>query len=163
MKLVLRNDKGKPVTPFQLAVSYVQAEGRDGEIYSLLASDTDCTFEKLDGRVFPTSGKIRGVPISPLRMEDIRATFIEAALSGAVAEEKPDGSVKLKAAMPKTWSAKTSADWLADYLRTFDYEVNRSGERLLEIKGESPRRALKGLCKGLGGARIRWVRKLKDD
>ena len=73
---VLRDEMANVVTvaPLRLLMRFLRDACPRGE-YSVEGPDADCTVYQADGVLYPSSGTIRGVPISPRSLEECRAFF----------------------------------------------------------------------------------------
>jgi len=72
----VRNDKGKVITvvPKQQVWRWLRDCCDDG-IYSVTGPKTDCTVERKDGTLYPTSGVIDNVKITPRTVEECKRIF----------------------------------------------------------------------------------------
>jgi len=73
---VLRDEKANVVTvaPLRILVRFLRDACPQGE-YSIEGPDADCTVYQDDGVLYPSSGTIRGVKISPRSLEKCQAFF----------------------------------------------------------------------------------------
>jgi hypothetical protein len=72
----VRNDKGKVITvaPKELVWRWLHHCCADG-IYGVTGPNTDCTVERKDGTLYPTSGHVDGVKFPPRTVEEFKQIF----------------------------------------------------------------------------------------